>query len=356
MHMTLRHWLLLLLALALTGCGTIAYVGHAAHGQFSLLAASRPIDELRADPATPAPTRARLEFTQSARDFASRALALPDNGSYRRVAMIDRPYVAWNVVAAPPLALAPRTWCFPVSGCVAYRGYFSPERARRFAKRLRKDGDDVFIGGVMAYSTLGWFDDPLPSPVLSRDDGDLAGLLFHELAHQVVYVKGDSTFNESFATLVEREGVRRWFARQPDGAARYARWMADEERSRAIRQLLLATRERLRAVYAGDGNDADKRAAKARLLEEARAEYRSRFADDHGRHAGWFGDRLNNALLAAIGLYDEHVPAFQQLLREENNDLPRFYAAARRLAALPRDARLTALLALRVRAGAAASR
>jgi predicted aminopeptidase len=349
MHMTLRHWFLLSLAPALTGCGTLAYVGHAAHGQFSVLAASRPIDELRADPATPVATRARLDFVQSARDFASRELALPDNRSYRRVAMIDRPYVAWNVVAAPPLALTPRTWCFPVSGCVAYRGYFSPERARRFAKRLRQDGDDVFIGGVTAYSTLGWFDDPLPSPVLARDDGDLAGLLFHELAHQVVYVKGDSTFNESFATAVEREGVRRWFARQADGAARHARWRADEERSRAIRQRLLATRERLRAVYAGDGSDADKRAAKARLLDEARTDYRVRFVDDNGRHAGWFGERLNNALLAAIGLYDEHVAAFQQLLREENGDLPRFYAAARKLAALPGDARLAALRSLQAR-------
>ena len=199
-----------LLAVALAGCADLPYYWQAAGGQFELWQRSRPIAELVADQTTEADIKARLERVQAIRAFASRELGLPDNASYRTYADLGRPFVVWNLFAAPELSLTPKEWCFPVAGCVTYRGYFAEAGARALAGELEAQGLDTYVGGVPAYSTLGWFADPLPSTVIGYPDLDLARLIFHELAHQVVYVPGDTLFNESFATTVEREGVRRW--------------------------------------------------------------------------------------------------------------------------------------------------
>src|SRR4051812_10885006 len=203
-----RCILLALSASSLCGC----YLIQAATGQMQIVSKRQPIAEVIRDPATSEKLKARLEYVAAARDFASRELGLPDNESYRSYADLGRPYVVWNVFAAPEFSVEPRQWCFPIAGCVVYRGYFSEAAAQRYARKLRRRGDDVAVGGVAAYSTLGHFKDPVLSTMLGWSDAQLAATLFHELAHQVVYVPGDSQFNESFATVVEEAGLERWLA------------------------------------------------------------------------------------------------------------------------------------------------
>ncbi|MDE2456588.1 MAG: aminopeptidase, partial [Burkholderiales bacterium] len=199
-----------------SGCSTAGYYAQALGGHLAVLRKSRPVSEWLADPATPAPLRARLELAERMRDYAVTALGLPDNASYRRYADLGRSAVVWNVVAAPELSLTLETWCFPVMGCVGYRGYYDKAAAEALGAELKAQGWEVEVYGVPAYSTLGWSNwlggDPLLNTFIDWPDGELARLIFHELAHQVVYVKGDSTFNESFAVSVEQEGVKRWLA------------------------------------------------------------------------------------------------------------------------------------------------
>ncbi len=337
------------LALPLGGCGTLDYYWQAIGGQFELWSRTRPIEELLADASVEPATRAKLALAHEARDYAVRALALPENGSYRAYADIGRPFVVWNVFATPELSLTPREWCFPVAGCVGYRGYFSQAAAEAFAAGRAAAGDDVYVAGVAAYSTLGWFDDPLLSTMLRRADSELVALLFHELAHQVVYVKGDSAFNESFATVVELEGVRRWLTRHDDGAA-FAAHLKRLHRREQFTQLVLDYRARLEALYRADVADDAKRAGKRALFAELRAAYatlRQTWAGDK-RYDSFFGPALNNAHLAAVGTYHRHVGALQALLAQHAGNLPAFYAAVARLARLPaaqREAQLAALAA-----------
>ncbi len=336
-----------LLALPLSGCGAIEYYWQGIVGQLELIAHARPVAEVVAGTDDQA-LREQLRRLQAIRAFASAELSLPDNASYTRYTDLARPYVVWNVFAAPPLALAPRQWCFPVAGCVAYRGYFVEADARAEAARLASAGNDVHVSGVPAYSTLGWFDDPVLSTFIRWREADLARLVFHELAHQVVYVKDDTAFNESFATAVEEAGLSRWLAAQagrPDAAA----IKADAERSQGLRrewrELTVAARERLREVYASPLPDAEKLREKASTFAELRAGY-DRLKAKRGPLPGydrWFANGANNAGLAAGALYADRVAAFSALLEEEQGDLARFYVRVRALAALPRVARDAAL-------------
>ncbi len=336
--------------LPLAGCGAIEYYWQGIAGQLELLVSARPVAEVAAATADDA-LRQRLARLQEIRAFASSDLALPENRSYTRYADLDRPFVVWNVFAAPALSLTPRQWCFPVAGCVAYRGYFAEEDARHEARRLAREGDDVHVSGVPAYSTLGWFDDPALSTFIRWREADVARLVFHELAHQVVYVKDDTAFNESFATAVEEEGLRRWLAAQagrPDAAT----LAADAERSRALRRefraLVAGTRERLAAVYASTLSDDAKRDAKAAAFDALRGDHELLKARWGGLSAfdRWFANGANNAGLAAAALYSDRVAAFAALLADERGDLPAFYARVRALAALPRAERDAALAAL----------
>ncbi len=332
------------LSLALAGCSAVEFYWQGFAGQLDLLARSRPIPEVAASTSDPV-LRAKLERAQEMRTFASRELALPDNGSYTRYADLGRPFVVWNVFAAPELSLSPRQWCFPIAGCVAYRGYFAEEEARAEGARLAAEGYDVYVAGVPAYSTLGYFDDPVLSTFIRARDTEVARLIFHELAHQVVYVKDDSSFNESFAVAVEEEGLARWSAAHP-AATQFARDVALMRRLRAdFRTLIHGTRDRLAALYASDLTDAEKRARKAAIFADMRAEYEQVKAGWDGAPVfdRWFASGANNAGIVAAGLYADRVPQFAALLAAEGGNLPRFYERVRELAALPKMERDQAL-------------
>jgi len=326
-------------AMLLASCASLNYYGQAAHGQFSLLTDARPIDAWMADPHTAPRLRVRLETARQIRRYAVQALGLPDNDSYKNYAALSRPYVLWNVVATPELSLKPIQWCFPVAGCVNYRGYYNKDDAQAYAAELRAAGNDVEVGGVTAYSTLGWFNDPLISTFINYPDAELARLIFHELAHQVVYVAGDSQFNESFASAVEEAGVERWLAQYGNDAMRagYARYL---DRKRDFLALLLKIRGALEDNYQSDRPPAEQRAVKARLFRQLKDEYQA-LKTSWGGYAGYdkfFAEPLSNAHLASVATYNDFVPAFRNLLRRDAG-LPRFYADVRVLAALDKDAR-----------------
>ena len=352
----LRIFLLLTATLFTTGCANFGYYSQAVTGQLDILARTRTIAELLEDGpvagAEPyAATRSlapavkvRLATVLRARDFATQALALPDNDSYRVYADLDRAQVAWNVVATPEFSFTPKEWCFPVAGCVPYRGYFSHMRARQFANELRNDRMDVRVAGVAAYSTLGWFRDPVFSTQLRRSDTDIAALIFHELAHQKLYLRGDTTFNESFATTVEIEGMRRWLAQDSDKAALDS-YLRDRTRHTEFVDLVLKYRPRLEALFASPLAEEQMRAEKARYYEALRTEYadlRNQWGGYDG-YDSWFTQDLNNAHLASVGLYHQHVPAFQALLTSVHGDLPAFYQLARALSRLPTTERAARL-------------
>lgn len=332
--------LLLLSALPLAGCGTVGYYGQAVAGHFRLMSARVRVEEVIADPATPDAVRERLQVALAAREFAVTELGLPDNGSYTRYVSLDRSAVVYNVFAAPEFSLQAKTWCFPVAGCVVYRGYFDLARAEREAARYAAQGYDTWVGGAAAYSTLGRFEDPLLSTMLYRDDARLAGLLFHELAHQVVYVQDDSAFNEAFATAVEEEGVRRWLG-AAGREAEFAAWQRQRERTQAFESLLAATRARLQEVYASGRPAAEMRAAKAEVFARLEREYAALKAswDGWDGYDRWFDAPLNNARLIPSATYRGLVSAFRILLHQSNGDLAAFYAACAALAELPRAER-----------------
>jgi len=328
-----------LLCLLMSGCGTL-YVLQAAHGEFQVLARRRPIPRVIANPRTPPVLRSTLEQVESARNFATRALGLPNNASYRSYSDIGRPFVVWNVVAAPEFSVEPVRWCFPIVGCVAYRGYFSERSARRFAARLRLRGNDVTIGGVPAYSTLGRFADPVLSSMLGYGDVELAGIIFHELTHQLLYVPGDSSFNEAFATTVEEEGVRRWLLTQ-GRMTDLLRYEAANARNLEYIALFRQYRGRLETLYSSQLPRtqmlAGKRATFAALASEMRAIERRTHAPSPYRD--WLEAGLNNADLASVATYYDCVPGFQRLLRNDEGDLKRFYADVRTLAREPASER-----------------
>jgi predicted aminopeptidase len=331
----------------LASCSTLDYYTQAAQGQLELLSDARPIDDWIADPGTSSRLRLRLETARQIRRFAVSEMALPDNNSYKKYTSLKRKYVLWNVVATPELSLKPLVWCFPVAGCVNYRGYYSKEAAEAYAKELRAEGDDVEVGGVPAYSTLGWFSDPLISTFINYPDAELARMIFHELAHQIVYAQGDSQFNESFASAVEEVGVERWMDRFGNQAMRdgYARY---KSRKHDFLALLLKYRKALEQNYAlVDRNDSEKRAVKARLFQELKDEYQV-LKGNWGGYAGYdrfFEQPLSNAHLASIATYEDFVPAFRAMLRRDGS-FPRFYKSVKQLADMDRADRQRILKAL----------
>ena len=323
--------ILLVTPTILSGC-SLSYYMQSARGQAALMSKRVPMDELVADPATPADLRARLLKVQQARKFASEELGLPANKGYRSYADIERPYAVWSVSAAEEFSLEPLRWCFPVAGCVSYRGYFNEASAERFAQGLRKRGLDVSVRGVAAYSTLGYFDDPVLSSMLRWDDIELISIVFHELAHQLVYLKNDTPFNESFASVVEQEGMRRWTEQhgRADELQVYHQRLASKQEFAA---LLTESRAELATLYASALSGADKRRKKSELFALLIRRYEaSRDAGKIGRgYDAWFARDLNNADLTAVNLYQQWVPAFMLLLQQLDYDLPDFYAEVRGL-------------------------
>jgi predicted aminopeptidase len=320
-----------LIAVLSGGC----YLLQSAQGQLALMSKREPIARVIDEPSTPAALRAQLKSVTAIRNFASRELGLPDNGSYRKYADIGRPYVVWNVVAAPELSVDPKQWCFPVVGCVAYRGYFVEKRARRFAAGLHAKGFDVVVGGVAAYSTLGHFDDPILSSMVNWNDVELASIIFHELTHQLLYVPNDASFNEALATTVAEEGVRRWLEQQGRDKD-LAEHLLEQRRYLEVIALMNETRNHLRTLYASGLPPPLMRERKRETFEELREAYAT-LKVQWGGHApfdAWFAADLNNAHLASIATYFTCVPGFERELKAAGGNLPAFYLRVRELAKL----------------------
>ncbi len=327
---------LVLPILSSTGC----FYSQGIRGGLEILRERRPIEKILKDPEASEDLVRRLRLINEAREFAIHDLSLPDNGSYRHYTHLDRPYAVWNVVAAPELSVTPVHWCFPFAGCVSYRGYFAPDRAKRFAARLEKDGLDVQVSGATTYSTLGFFKDPVLSTFIDLPPASLAGILFHELAHQRFYQKGDTVLNESFATVVEEEGVRRWLV-SGGRSDLLAGYLEARGRQQQMAQLLRNCRDKLREAYSEATSTDAKRRRKKEIFRSLAREYRA-LRDSWGGYGGYdafFQSGLNNAHLASVGAYHDQVPALRRLLESCSGDLPCFYGAVEGLAALSQEAR-----------------
>ncbi|MGX7873757.1 aminopeptidase [Mesorhizobium sp. ORM6] len=333
------------MASGVAGCTSVSYYAQSLEGHVRIMAARKNVGRLIHDPSTPEALRAKLTSASAIRRFATDELALPENSSYRSYVDIGRDNVTFAVFAAPQFSLAPKTWCFPVFGCVPYRGYFSQKSAIETAAELRGQGLDVYVSGVTAYSTLGWFSDPLLSTMLRQDDTYLASLIFHELAHQKLYVNGDSAFNEAFAVAVETSGVRKWL-RATGNRAGLRRYEADRKRNADFLGLISQTRVELSQVYGSPRTPQLMATAKEATIDRLRMRYRQmrdrRWAGYRGYDA-WFNSPINNAKLAATAVYGEQVPAFLRLYDLCSGDYPRFYASVRRIAAWPEPSRAEAL-------------
>jgi predicted aminopeptidase len=344
--------------LLLSGCSTAGYYWQSVSGHMQMLNAARPVADVLADPQTPAALKARLALSQRIRNFAATDLKLPDNASYTRYADLRRSAVVWNVVAAPEFSLTLKTWCFPVAGCVGYRGYFNEAEARLMAEQLKSEGLEVSVYGVPAYSTLGKLDwlgnygaDPLLNTFIAYPEGELARLIFHELAHQVVYAADDTMFNESFATAVERLGSQRWLTTQASQTARDD-YTALDARRQQFRALTAATRRELTAIYASNTalalENRAQAAAKIIAMEKFKSNYnglKKSWGDTAPRTSGYdaWVAQANNASFGAQAAYDELVPGFEALFERQGRDWQRFYDAVRQLAELPKSERQLAL-------------
>lgn len=324
------------LSLSLLGCASLDYYRQTAGGHLEVMHKRVPLAQALLDPELKPATRQRLQQVEQIRVFASTELGLPDNGSYHSYADLERPYVLWNVFAAPQFELKALQSCFPLVGCLSYRGYYAESEARAYAAQLQAQGHDVYVGGVAAYSTLGWFSDPVLNTMLRWSETEMAGVIFHELAHQKLYVRDDSSFNESFATAVQEEGVRRWLQQQGNDALRQSA-VQEARRREDFVQLVDVTRKQLQQLYASGQPPEAMARAKVQVFDHMRAEHaRLKLSwEGYAGYDAWFGPDLNNAKLLAVATYHEWVPAFRQLMQAADGDMARFYADAELASRLP---------------------
>jgi len=336
------------LAVSLSGCSTLGYYAHVVNGHLDLVSREEPIHELIEGNDLDAKLQQKLERVLKLREFASRELLLPDNDSYKTFVKLERQYPVWNVIAAGPYSVQAKQWCFLFTGCISYRGYFNKEGAMAMAAKLRQEGYDVYVAGVAAYSTIGWFDDPVLSSMLYDDEARLAGILFHELAHQKIYIEDDSSFNEAFATAVELEGVRRWLNQQGNPKA-IERYRLHKQRQKQFQHLLAQTHEALKQAY-GDEKDQHKleklKQDRFRQLQRQYAELKKSWGG-YSAYDKWMQQGLNNAHLALVATYHELVPAFERILVEQDYDLHGFYREVKRLGAQTAEKRGQDLAQLR---------
>jgi len=353
--------LILLTAIGfLVGCSTVGYYSQIVSGHMRIVMGKRPVAEVVSDQSINDGVKRRLAVAQRARQFGIEELGLPDNNSYTSFYDTGQNYVTWNVVAAEEFSFKPNTWCFPIAGCVSYRGYYAKEDAESYAKGLAEEGLDVAVNGATAYSTLGWFEDPILNTMLARSDPSIASLLFHELAHQQLYVGDDSTFNESYASFVEQEGLRQWQESEErlNPELKNSK-MTEELTARKKRQenfiaLLSDTRESLEELY-DSALDADEmRQKKAERFDQMRDEYES-LKESWGGYSGydlWFSRKLNNARLVSVATYNDYIPAFEVLFSESGGTFEKFYIAARELSELAPEVRTEKMQALLARSPA----
>ncbi|MFO7963033.1 MAG: aminopeptidase [Desulfobacterales bacterium] len=331
---------LLFCGLVLSGCGELGYYRQAIQGQYHMMAKRRPIAEITRDSESPESLQKRLAFILRVREFARSELHLPVDNNYRHFVDLDKPHVAWTVSATPEFSLTPHTWCYPVVGCAAYRGYFSKEEAERYAAGLKSRGLDVCVSGVYAYSTLGWFDDPVLSTFLRYSAASVAALIFHELAHRKLYVKGDTAFNEGFASFVEQEGLRRWQSalENPDF---YEAYIVKCSLRREFIEFISQYRERLESLYHSPTPESEKRKRKASIFSDLRKEFHRRKAMDAewAAYDVWMSPPLNNVKICTVAIYNDFVPAFRKILAEKKGDMAQFYEACRKLTQVGKAAR-----------------
>ena len=337
--------LLAVLSVLLLLQACVGFYGQAIRGQWELIRKPKPIEQWLATPTTDEALRENLEIAQSAREFAIQSLGLPDNKSYTRYADLERPFVVWSVVATPRYSLQPKTWCFPIAGCVSYRGYFKKENAEKFARKLEQQGYDVSVGGVPAYSTLGRLKDPLLNTMFRYGKQSAVSTIFHELAHQKIYVKGDTPFNEAFAGAVEEEGMRRWIERQEQAEETLKQYRENRKRRADFLRIVSDTQTRLRSLYARELDETDKQRLKAQELAQLKENYQVMRQKWGGRagYDAWFDRPLNNAHIASVATYEDLLPAFRIILRQEKNDLERFYARVSELAELSQEERTSTM-------------
>ena len=331
-------------SLSLMSCSSIGYYSQAVSGHLKLMHAREPIDELLKNDSTDPALRKKLQTLVDARVFAIDTLKLPANNSYTTYAATGRKYVTWNVVAAEEFSLQPQTWCFPVAGCVSYKGYFKEQDAEDYAATLAAEQFDVSVGGASAYSTLGWFDDPVLDTMLRGGDIRYVGTLFHELAHQVLYVKDDSNFNEAFASFVEQEGLRIWLESR-DESDRIGKYEDYLKRSDEFNQLLQVTQAELRELYSQELDSELKRELKKAVFDDMQQGY-TRLIESWDGYVGydrWFSREINNARLLSVATYRKWVPAFEAIYNEQGKSLEDFYIAARKISELTEAERQDAL-------------
>ena len=343
-YRTLSFIVAISIAFWLYGCTNLPYYAQAVDGQMEILRKVQPINTIVADPNTDKTLKKALSKVILLRKFASNTLKLPENESYMDYADLKRPYVVWNVYATPEFSTKLKEWCFVGAGCVKYRGFFSKDEADYFAEELRNKGYDVHVGGIRAYSTLGWFDDPVLNTFIGFSEIQLARLIFHELAHQVVYVQDDTEFNESFATLVEQEGTRRWLASNST-LEQQDKFDAGQRRELIFTKLVLKYRERLKRLFSSNTNDSEKRNSKLNIFSDLQEEFSQLKATDKelSKYDKWFELQMNNALLATVSTYTKLVPEFRSLLIRQGGDMELFYSAVQDISKLTKNDRLTAL-------------
>jgi predicted aminopeptidase len=328
-----------LLLLLVAGCRHISYYGQAARGQMQIFWRQKSIEKLLADSATPADIKRRLRVIGEARAFAEQELSLKAKGHYTRYADLERPYVVWNVYAAPRHSIEPKSWWYPIVGSQSYRGYFDVAGATNCAIELKEEGLDVYVGGVEAYSTLGWFRDPVLNTWIDRDDSRLAALVFHELTHQRLYIPGDTPFNEAFATAVERAGVRRWLEQKGDPSKRAA-WDAMQQRRDDFAGLVRQTQASLKDAYSASDESA-KVSGKAQVLGEFQqqlAALQTQWGNTNA-YRSWQIHKVNNARLNTVSTYYDLVPSFLGLLKRHDHDFESFYQAVKELGNKPKKER-----------------
>lgn len=331
------------IVLMIAGCSTVGYYSQIVSGHMRIVMGKRPVAEIISDETVNDEVKHRLQVAQHARQFAIEKMGLPNNSSYTSFYDTGKNYVTWNVVAAEEFSFEPRTWCFPIAGCVSYRGYYAEQDASFYAQGLAAQGLDVTVNGATAYSTLGWFKDPILNTMLDRSDPSIASLLFHELAHQQLYVGDDSTYNESFASFVEREGLRQWLQQmlQTDSSQQnndIAEQVAlGRQRQNAFIDLLQRTREDLEEIYGSSIDVEEMRSAKALRFDQMRSEYAAlkESWDDYPGYDRWFEQDLNNARLVSVGTYNDYIPAFEEMFKQNGSSLEKFYSAALEVSKMP---------------------
>lgn len=343
-HNLTKYGLLAFAAVTVSGCSSFGYYLDLMAGHSELLEQRKPVAELLAEKETKPRLRELLQASQNIRDFATNELHLPENDSYRMYADLKRPYAVWNVIAVEEFSIKPKKWCFLIVGCLSYRGYFSKEEATKYANELKAEGYDVYVAGAKAYSTLGWFDDPLLNTMMYKSEARRAGIIFHELAHQVLYVDNDTAFNEAFATAVEHEGIRRWLIKKGQ-SEKYNQYLINKKRDAELNNLLKDTRDKLKDLYKTKTSNKEKRQVKKQIFALMQNKYKQLKKSWAGYSAydQWMKQDLNNSHLLLIATYHDLVPTFKAMLRQENFDLNKFYVKAEQFGKLDKEKRILQL-------------